>query len=141
MFPSHDQIRSDYLAFQAMTEELLSHIKDGGAEPVIEQLRRERDTEERAELKQEVGQWFADYLDDNGYAIQISPPLIKYMIRTAFPPIAKRGIESATPENLEKMVLRYIRVVSNFHESAGLGEESDDTPSFAHFFSQPQSRA
>ena len=66
----------------------------------------------KAEVHQELGRWFADYLNDSGYEAQVAPILIKQMILSAFPPINKD--KEYTPENAEKVLLNARNVLSQY---------------------------
>ena len=124
---SRQPILADYLEFQKSAERIVARTKREGAESVLRLIQKGHDVDpaEKETIKREVGEWFADYIVDNGYAIQISPQLIKHMIRTAFPPISKGGLEQCTPETLEKTVLRAMRVLAQFEMIAKLQDEDE----------------
>lgn len=71
------------------------------------------DPEEKKKISHELGEWFGDYLLDNGYEAQIDGALLKTMINAAFPPI-KKGDEEYTPENLERNLLNSRNVYGQY---------------------------
>jgi hypothetical protein len=54
-------------------------------------------------VHKELGQWFGDYLKDNGYQAHAMITLIKEMVLVTFPPVFKDPI---SPENAESALLQ-----------------------------------
>merc|ERR1711862_897476 len=64
-----------------------------------------------SEVKEEIGKWFVDYLDDVGYSPHLNTQILKQMIMTAFPVIMKE--KPLNPKNIEEAVLNYARVLNS----------------------------
>merc|ERR1711871_1156587 len=64
-----------------------------------------------AKAKKELGEWFADYLVDNGYMPDDNPTLFKQLIASAFPPLLEGGIEKFTPDHFEIVMLRFLKLI------------------------------
>lgn len=76
--------------------------------------------EEMTHLKEDLGKWFADYMEDSGYFMDEVPILYKQMIMDAFPPVNPGG--KVTEENAEQVIINYIRVIKKYlkqEENAG----------------------
>ena len=73
-------------------------------------------SEEANQINTEVGQWFADYLSDNGYYAHTNPGMIKEMIMNAFPTITQQP--ELDPENLEQVLLNMRRLYAQHAELA-----------------------
>jgi len=76
--------------------------------------------EELEHLKSDLGRWFADYMEDNGYFMDEVPILYKQMIMRAFPPVNTSG--EMTADNMEQILINYIRVMKKYlkdEENAG----------------------
>ena len=58
----------------------------------------------------DLGQWIADYLQDQGYHPDVQHHVIKLMIMSAFPTISKGG--TISPDNVEQ-VLTNTKAVDN----------------------------
>lgn len=70
------------------------------------------DTEGKKEAEQDMGQWIADYLSDNGYQPHTNPVLIKQMVLTAFPSITRE--RELTPDNIEEVLVKSGRVMQSY---------------------------
>ena len=68
----------------------------------------------------DMGAWFGDYMLDCGYFMDGGRiTLMKQMIMEAFPPINKDG--EFKEENMEKMVLKYMKVMNDYFERTKAG--------------------
>ena len=72
---------------------------------------REENVEHNEKKKTQMGEWFTDYLDANGYWMGDHPTLLKQMIMSAFPPLIKGGIP--TPQNIEETMVKCAHVFTN----------------------------
>jgi hypothetical protein len=70
------------------------------------------DPELKKEVHDDLGKWFADYLEDNGYAAHAQSLVIKQMIASAFPTITHD--EGLTEDNIEEIYLRARRVTNQY---------------------------
>ena len=66
------------------------------------------DTAEAKLSHEKLGEWFAAYLQDNGFRAQSNPALVKQMITLAFPPITTDP--KLTPDNVEEAFLNLRRL-------------------------------
>ncbi|KAL3897562.1 MAG: hypothetical protein SGARI_006886, partial [Bacillariaceae sp.] len=73
-------------------------------------------TQEAKDINSELGQWFADYLSDNGYYAHTNPGMVKEMIMNAFPTIIQE--EELNPENLEQTLLNMRRLYAQHAHAA-----------------------
>jgi len=65
-----------------------------------------------AEVQNEIGKWFVNYLDDAGYYPHTDTPMIKQMIMSAFPVISQE--KTYTNENVEQVLLNSFRIIENY---------------------------
>lgn len=79
------------------------------------------DPEGKAEVEAALGAWFVDWLKYSGYRAHNAPQLFKQMIMTSFPVLTRD--EDFTPENLEPVMLEYMRVIRT-HSQIEVGAES-----------------
>ena len=71
-------------------------------------------SESTLQAKKEVGEYFADYLMDNGYHPGESATLIQQMIKSSFPTITKSG--RVTAENVENRLLTIAKLMNRYIE-------------------------
>ena len=85
---------------------------------LVESIRTSRPpVEERKKLAADLGQWFAEYMYDAGYQIDLNPIVYKQFVMSAFPRIMKSSDENElTVENIEAVTLRFAKVYNHFHE-------------------------
>lgn len=140
--------KKDFLFHQQKTKEYLHYINKAKAENEISSLcdrinmSMEGDAAEVEASQQELGKWFADYMSDNGYALQMDSTMIKQAIMTAFPTVREEKGKSwaffliafntslictpctaYTPENLERALLQTEKIYTSLAETEGF----DDT--------------
>merc|ERR1712196_640137 len=58
--------------------------------------------------KKELGKWFVDYLEDNGWWIENDPTPMKMMIMNSFP----RMPHPLTADNMQLMLLQMLKVMN-----------------------------
>ncbi|KAL3908637.1 MAG: hypothetical protein SGARI_002970 [Bacillariaceae sp.] len=76
--------------------------------------------DDQAKNAADMGAWFGEYMLDNGYFQDGGRiTLMKQMIMEAFPPMNKTG--DFTEENMEIMVLRYMKLMNEYFERTKAG--------------------
>jgi len=70
------------------------------------------DPEVVKETNDQLGQWVADYLADNGYNPHLNSLVIKQMILSAFPSITQE--RQLTPDNITDVLLRSNQVMNEY---------------------------
>lgn len=120
-----EEVLADYMCTRFSLEHAAERAKTIGPDAMMEDFKlfHSISSEEKETVKQELGDWFTDYLLDNGYHMQVPPQLMKYAIRSAFPPIYKGGLQNMQPEDLEEHPLNLMRVLNHFKilEEADVG--------------------
>jgi hypothetical protein len=71
-----------------------------------------RDEEATRLAKQEMGEWFADYMLNHGYHPGEVAPVLKRMIESTFPAITQHG-GLVTPDTLEARYLNIIKILNS----------------------------
>lgn len=88
--------------------------------------------DERKKLAADLGQWFADYMYDAGYQMDLNPVMFKQFIMSAFPRIMISSDQNElTMENIEAVTLRFAKVYNHFH---GEEKNSPAVEAFARAF-------
>ena len=89
-------------------------------EAAIKQMKESRPPQDYIDhQKKELGEWFADYVTDNGYMVESDPTPFKMMIMNAFPPLPK----DPTADTLLLYMTKTLKVMNN-HIQLGEGEKS-----------------
>ena len=70
------------------------------------------DAESIKTAKDDVGQWIADYLAENGYNPHVNGVLIKQMILTVFPTVCDE--REFTPENVRQRLLMGNQIMDEY---------------------------
>jgi hypothetical protein len=105
----------DFRSRQEHLEELLSKFSDPSFKANLPEMCNKVNSSLTAnpetidEVHRELGQWFGDYLLNNGYQAHFTSTLIKEMILAAFPPITAGDIR---PDNVEETLLK-LRFIYN----------------------------
>eukprot|EP00978_Attheya_sp_CCMP212_P008105 scaffold18862_cov55-Attheya_sp.AAC.4 len=63
------------------------------------------------DVHQDIGQWFGDYLKDNGYVGSLSPQALKMLILKPFPVIYQ---DSLRPEHFEQALINTESVFNHY---------------------------
>ena len=98
-----------FLARREINDELLNKLHSPEMQSQLPELcgkfnlSLQGDAQAVDETYQALGQWFADYLRDNGYHAQTRPLVVKQLILSAFPTITEG--DELTPENLEEALI------------------------------------
>jgi hypothetical protein len=113
--------RTDFMFFKEETEQWIDQMKEPAArEAAIKSLKESRPPQDYVDhQKKELGEWFADYLTDNGYMVENDPTPFKMMIMNAFPPLPK----DPTADTLVLFMTKTLKVM-NTHIQLGEAEKS-----------------
>jgi hypothetical protein len=109
--------RNDYVALRDIAEGRLAMLKKAN-NPVIRQHVADqmnllvRDEEATRLAKQEMGEWFADYMLNHGYHPGEVAPVLKRMIESTCPAITQHGV-FVTPDTLEARYLNIIKILNS----------------------------
>ena len=103
---------SDFKHIQNIYAKLYSEIQDPAAcEKYVAGFNSARTSpENQKQAREDLGKWFTDYLEDNGYWAENQQTMYKQMIVSAFPPLVKKG-EPVTVDNFENLILRFIKIM------------------------------
>lgn len=116
--------KGDYLYHRNKTKEYLQFINTHeDLNSVCDQVNQSMSAADEEEVKQigkEMGEWFANYLADSGYAPHTDSVMIKQAILSAFPVINKE--KKLTPENVEEVLLNTERSYNRLIEMEGYDE-------------------
>lgn len=108
------QAKSDFLYYKQETTKWIAELADRAARVnmlAMFEVSRPK-PEEVKESFDEFGQWFADYLKDSGYAVDVAtnPMVMKQMIMSAFPRIID-GSEY-TVDNMQPAMLKSLKAMN-----------------------------
>lgn len=123
--PTRDIVIEEMLTAKNTLIGAINEIQEQGPHALVEgilQSEAAKDPTVSAEIEEECGRWFKDYMINNGYNVRVSPILYKYMIQCAFPPI---GQKLPTTETVEQRFLNMVRLLNRFVESEHLEETPD----------------
>lgn len=118
------QAKDDYIFTMQQTDGYIAATnKSDDLQGLLNSVNKayEGDPELIKKANAELGQWFADYLQDAGYEAQTCPQLTKQMIMTAFSVICED--EQLTVDNIQEVLLNYRRVYRNFLNMEALPED------------------
>jgi hypothetical protein len=142
--------RNDYVALRNIAESRLAMLNNESNPEIREHVANQAnalmmDEEGTRRAKQEMGEWFADYMLNHGYHPGEFAPVLKRMIESAFPPITQHG-GLVTPDTLEARYLNIIKILNNhIHMEEGNDETFESNRRLIHrrrllLNSQQQSR-
>lgn len=103
---------ADFTLFKEECSEWLTEMKEGGREgraEIVKQVLHARPPPEFIkQSKKELGEWFTDYLEDNGWWLENDPTAMKMMIMNAFP----RLVRDLNADNIEVSTLLILKVMN-----------------------------
>ena len=112
----HENMLNEYTIIRSLASKQLHNLKhhpdmrDAAAASINALWDNE---EETLRTKHEMGEWFTDYMVNNGYHPGEAATLMKHMIMTSFPPLTKGG-GKVSPENIEGRLLRIVKLCNHF---------------------------
>ncbi len=110
-----EKAKSDFTYFRGAATKWLAELEDADARKnMVEMFKVSRATpDEIKESNAELGAWFADYLNANGYWTDDNPAVMKQMIMAAFPPINDGEI---TADNLLPSLIKMLKFTNKLIE-------------------------
>jgi hypothetical protein len=107
----------EYAALRDIAEDRLAMLKKVDNPEIRQHVANQvnslvLDEERTRRAKQEMGEWFADYMLNHGYHPGEAAPVLKRMIESTFPNITPHG-GLVTPDTLEARYLNIIKLLNN----------------------------
>mmetsp|Transcript_16605 Transcript_16605/g.24538 ORF Transcript_16605/g.24538 Transcript_16605/m.24538 type:complete len:685 (+) Transcript_16605:91-2145(+) len=118
-----DQLRAnamnDFRQITTRRQLFIGDLKDRSKKEricrMIAEIDERVDEDAKSEVNAEIGQWFTDYLNHNGYQPYMSATVTKQMIMSVFPPISRgKFTAELTPDNVEEKLLNTEKVYRQF---------------------------
>lgn len=107
-----EKAKSDFTYFKSSCTKWMGELQDPETRKnMVEMINASRATP--AEIKDsdaELGAWFTDYLNANGYWTEDNPASMKQMIMAAFPPVNDGS--GITAENLLPTLIKMLKVMN-----------------------------
>ncbi|KAL7526831.1 hypothetical protein ACHAXR_004341, partial [Thalassiosira sp. AJA248-18] len=117
--------KNDFIFHQKKTNEYLHEFNTTpNRAGFCDQYNRSRegaDQEDINIINTDVGQWFADYLVDSGYALHLDSTLIKQTVMSSFP-VINRSRAPLHPDNCEQILLEIDKIYTRLIETEGFDE-------------------
>lgn len=110
---------NDYLFYKKQAVGYLCDaMEDEGRRELCVALNNENENagqDEKDARRVEMGEWIAEYLEDNGYAAEVPPSLTKYLIMRSFPPLNKTSA-MYTEANCQERLAGKLKFLNNFSD-------------------------